>query len=437
MSASISTLNSAALVEATALAHADLPSLIADVGHVPVLLRSLCAVMQGSRQPMLVIWGDLQQIFYNAAFIPILADKHPGAFGMPVLNVWNESAADVAPLVHRCYAGESIRMEDLAVQIMRNGRLDEAHFTFSYTPIPGTSAAEVLGIFCVCAETTDAVREQKAHDAAQARRLRMFENAPGSISVLRGPNHLIEFANAAYRKTTSDRPLIGLSMLEAFPEVAQQGFIQRLDSVYSSGERYTAHAVPVDLSDSPAGDLQRRYFDFVYEPIVEDDGSVGGVFMEGFDTTENVLAQQRMAETERRRRQVLDTMGEGFLMLDADFRVLEINAVGVRLDQRSEASIVGRVHWELWPASVGTSVEHHYRSVMVTRQATQFQHHYIDQGHDVFLDIRVMPVTSGIAVFYRDVTALAKVDTALRQSHERFAAAMQAIGVMWTVSPLW
>ena len=432
MSASISTINSAAHVEATAFTHADLHSLIADVGHVPVLLRSLCVVMRGSRQPMFVLWGGLQQMFYNAAFIAILVDKHPGAFGMPIFSVWPEIAADVGPLVQRGYAGESLHINDLALQMVRNGRMETANFSFSYTPIPGASEAEVLGIFCVCAETTDAVREQKKREAADLRRLRLFENAPGLIAVLRGPNHLFEFANAAYRKSTGDRPLIGLSMLEAFPEVAQQDFIQLLDSVHSSGERFTAHAVPVDLSNGPGGASQRRYVDFVYQPIVEDDGSVGGVFMQGFDTTGTVLAQQRMNETEQRRRQVLDSMGEGFIVLDADFRVLEINAEGLRLDQRSEASILGGLHWELWPASVGTAVERHYRSVMVTRQAVRFQHRYVGDGHDVFLDVRVLPVTGGIAVFYRDVTALAKADTALRQSHERFAAAMQAIGVMWT-----
>lgn len=421
-------------VEASRLAHGCLLELIADTHGVPVLLRTLCSVMEASRQPMFVVWGASQQLLHNAAYATILGERHPSAFGNPILSVWHDIEAQLEPLVARACAGESIHMDDIVFTMVRNGRREEAHFSFSFTPIPGVAQGEVLGFFCACTETTDAVREKEERDAAEVRRLRLFENAPGFIAVLTGPNHVFEFANAAYRRIVGGRSLIGRSVREAFPDIEQQGLIGRLDAVYATGERFVARGLALDLAAAGNGAPQRHYLDFVYEPIVGQDGAVTGVFVEGFDTTEAVRAQQSAAGAERRREEVLDSMGEGFIVLDTEFRLLEINAEGVRLDNRAKASIVGRVHWELWPASVGTPVEDTLRSVMRDRQSRQIQHRYTGEGYDLFVDMRVYPVTGGIAVIYRDVTALVTATTAMLQGNERFAAAMLAIGVMWTNS---
>ena len=157
-----------------------------------------------------------------------------------------------------------------------------------------------------------------------------------------------------------------------------------------------------------------------------------GIFIEGFDSTAAVLGQRSVRASDARRAQVLDSMHEGFIVLDEAFRLLEINAEGVRLDGRDAAQLLGGIHWDLWPASVGTVIESTYRRVMAERVPAQFKHHYVGDGHDVHLDVSVYPVTGGIAVFYRDVTALAVADLALQQGHDRFRAAIQAIGVMWT-----
>ena len=395
-------------------------------------LRTLGAIMRASKQPMFVVWGPRQQFFYNEAYGVILADRHPAAFGQPFLQVLAEIADVLGVLVARAYAGESILMDDILLTVVRDGVTQEAHFAFSYTPIHGVHAGQVLGFFCACAETTDAIAQAKARAAEEARRLQLFENAPGFMAVLSGPEHRFEFANRAYFRTTGSRDLTGRTMREAFPDVEQQGLIALLDDVYASGQRHLAHAMPVELrwqADQPA---TTRFLDFVYEPVIDALGKVTGIFVEGFDTTDTVRAEQLAREGDSRRKQVLDSMSEGFIVLDQAFRVLEINAEGLRLDGRPEAQIIGRVHWDLWPASIGTLVEANYRHAMTQRVPVQFEHRYASGGRELCLDIRVLPVTGGIAAFYRDVSALATVAASLQRSNERFGAAIQAIGVMWT-----
>jgi hypothetical protein len=68
--------------------------------------------------------------------------------------------------------------------------------------------------------------------------------APGCIAVVRGPNHVFEIANAAYRRLAGRDDLIGRRAADALPELAEQGYLDLLDKVYASGEPFFAEAAP-------------------------------------------------------------------------------------------------------------------------------------------------------------------------------------------------
>jgi signal transduction histidine kinase/DNA-binding response OmpR family regulator len=124
---------------------------------------------------------------------------------------------------------------------------------------------------------------------------RLFEQAPGFTCVLRGPEHTYELANAAYRQLTGGRELIGKSVRAALPEVADQGFVGLLDEVYRSAKPFIGRAVAVDLRNSPDASLERRYLDFIYQPVLDPSGEVIGIFVQGSDVTEQKLAQDALA----------------------------------------------------------------------------------------------------------------------------------------------
>jgi PAS domain S-box-containing protein len=149
------------------------------------------------------------------------------------------------------------------------------------------------------------------------------------------------------------------------------------------------------------------------------------------------LAEQTALGTELDRLQgVLDSIAEGFVLLDPNFIVQDINAAGLRMDGRPREALVGRSHWEVFPASVGTPVEAAYRRAMTDRAPVELEHRYLDleAGVDVWLDIRAYPGTQGgLALFYRDVSENKRAAAALKASNERFRAAVDAVrGVLWT-----
>ena len=226
----------------------------------PQALKTLVELMLASTQPMFMMWGEQRIWLYNDAFTPILGRKHPGALGMPALEVWAEAQETLEPLFERVFAGEPVHRDDIELLLDRHGRLEEAHFAFSYNPARDESGV-VAGLFGVCIETTERVMLERRQQAAIERQRKLFEQAPGFIAVLQGPDHVFEFANHAYNRVAGHRELIGKSVRAAFPELAGQGIFERLDRVYTTGERYVATHVPVRLghADTVTGRAFSRF----------------------------------------------------------------------------------------------------------------------------------------------------------------------------------
>ena len=134
-------------------------------------------------------------------------------------------------------------------------------------------------------EITDKVRIERELDAERKSLRLMFEQAPGFIAMLSGPEHRFTMVNEAYRTLVAGRDVVGRTVAEALPEVVEQGFVGLLDQVYASGEPHIGRGAPVNLQHRPDGVLAQRYLDFVYQPIVAD-GATTGIFIQGHDVTE-------------------------------------------------------------------------------------------------------------------------------------------------------
>jgi diguanylate cyclase (GGDEF)-like protein len=114
----------------------------------------------------------------------------------------------------------------------------------------------------------------------------LFRAAPGFICVLSGQRHVYELANDAYYQLIGHRKIIGCALAEVLPEVVWQGFVDKLDGVYATGEPFIGRAVPVKLQRIARGELEERYVDLIYEAIWDRDNQVVGVFVQGHDVTE-------------------------------------------------------------------------------------------------------------------------------------------------------
>src|SRR5205085_6106975 len=71
----------------------------------PDALRTVVALILGSKFPMFIAWGEELTFLYNDAYAEILGAKHPAALGQPFREVWAEAWNNISPLVERALAG--------------------------------------------------------------------------------------------------------------------------------------------------------------------------------------------------------------------------------------------------------------------------------------------------------------------------------------------
>lgn len=138
-----------------------------------------------------------------------------------------------------------------------------------------------------------AQREKGVVEAERRRLAELFNQAPGFVAVLGGPDHVFEMTNQAYNQLIGHRPVNGKPVAEALPEVVAQGFVKLLDQVLATGEPVQGRAAPVRLQRTPGGEVEEVFLDFLYQPIRDETGRGVGVFVQGHEVTEAVLGQRR------------------------------------------------------------------------------------------------------------------------------------------------
>ncbi len=137
-------------------------NLLGPISTWPSNLKTLLATMLRARHPMLLWWGPELVQFYNDSFRPSLGvGKHPSALGQRGRESWAEVWPIVGAQIERVMShGESIWSEDALVPIMRNGRIEEVHWTYGYSPVIDDTG-RIAGTLIVCNETTARVVAQR------------------------------------------------------------------------------------------------------------------------------------------------------------------------------------------------------------------------------------------------------------------------------------
>jgi PAS domain S-box-containing protein len=185
--------------------------------------------------------------------------------------------------------------------------------TIAYGPDPGAPARGESVLFRRALEIT-ALNDSLA---AETRGLReLFMQAPGFMAVLMGPELIYAQANSAYLQLIGHRPVVGLPLAEALPEVVAQGFRDLLLSVMRDRTPHIGRATSVMLQREPGAPLEERFLDFIFQPIAGSDGESVGVFIEGSDVTDRVLGEAALRRSEEQLRLATEVAEVGLWDVD-------------------------------------------------------------------------------------------------------------------------
>ncbi|HEX5973510.1 MAG TPA: PAS domain-containing protein [Gemmatimonadaceae bacterium] len=269
----------------------------------PLALRSTVDTLLGSSFASVVLWGpELIQV-YNDGYAQLIGVKHPYALGRGNRVVWPEVWSINEPIYERVLNGETVTREDALYPLARrDGGLEDVYLTICYSPVRDDEG-EITGALVTMFETTSRVKA--AQMAAERGRLdrelevertrleEVFRQAPAFLAVLRTPDWRFELVNDAYYQLVGHRPLIGRTVVEALPEVRDQGFLELLETVVRTGHPFVGREIAI-LLQRGTGAPEERYLDFVYQPLVDGEGNRVGVVAHGHDVTEHTLARREL-----------------------------------------------------------------------------------------------------------------------------------------------
>jgi PAS domain S-box-containing protein len=308
----------------------------------PESLRSILRTALMSRQPMNFYWGpDLLQ-FFNEAYIPMLGDRVEGAIGAPFKVFWAEVFEDVRPYMEAALRGEGTWIEDFPLIMTRHGVTEETYWTFSYSPI-FDSDESISGFMNIVSETTQRVRAERNAKTTLDRVTEIFQQSPAFIAILRGPQHLIQYVNPAFRSLLDGRDVSGMTVAEAMTETVAKPYVEALDSVFASGNPHKAGSSRYVVSD--AEKTSEHYVDFVYQPIRAQDGTISGVLVEGFDVTDRVEAVRELKASDSFLRSIMQSSGDCIKVLDLKGNLTFMSEGGMKLMEIDDFESVNGCPW--------------------------------------------------------------------------------------------
>ncbi|GCE31558.1 sensor histidine kinase [Dictyobacter alpinus] len=145
--------------------------------------------------------------------------------------------------------------------------------------------------------------EKQAHAEAEAERQRLYDlfmQVPALVCLLKGPEHVFEFANSRYMQIVGNRELIGKTIREALPEVADQGIYELLDQVYATGKAFHGNEVLVMIDRKLNGHLEEGFFNFVYQPARDTNGEINGIMVHAVEVTEQIRNRNHLRSSQQR-----------------------------------------------------------------------------------------------------------------------------------------
>lgn len=158
--------------------------------------------------------------------------------------------------------------------------------------------------------TTDIDDQKNARTIAERERARIysvFMQAPVTIAVTMGPDHVFQMANPASLKYFPGLDVIGKKARDVFPQFEKKGFDKILNEIYQTGIGKNFTAMPVPITH-PDGSTDELYADLFYEPIRDEQGFVIGILHMSVDVSEQVNALKRAEESENLFRNYVESM---------------------------------------------------------------------------------------------------------------------------------
>jgi len=342
--------------------------------------------------------------------------------------------------------GQTYEVTDAPARVALNGILDTYYFDFTYKPL-FDNHGQVYAIMNIAVNVSDRTMAKTRLQQSESRFKAITNQSPMAIGLLKGRNMVIELGNdkifEVWGKTAA---VTGLPIMEALPELEDQGFIEILEAVYDTGIDYRGYDIMAKLYHNNV--LKDVYFDFTYSPLKDEKGKILGVLILAIDVTERLNTIKKIEESEAKFKAVIYSAQAAMAVFKGRELVADIaNDAFLEFVGRDADSFVGKPLLESMPEMLGQSSidfmndvfdngikTHHYgRQVTIMKNGVLTPNYYNVSYTPLFNTEGEVYAVLDIAI---DVTEAIKTQQAIEEAEASLRSAIELAELgTWSLVP--
>lgn len=365
--------------------------------------------------------------------------------GKPLFDVIPELKNSAFPsMIDNVYStGVSFSGEELLAPILRNGKQEDVYFNFVYQPYMEVDET-ISGVTVIAYEVTAQVMVKKALEAQRAAEQKasklmeetnkhyysMLMDSPFAFCVMKGKSMTVILANDLIKEFWGKGNMVeGKTILQVLPELKDQSIPAMLDNVFTTGIPVYANEILVRLLHQDT--MKDRYFNIVYQPDHDADGTISGVITIAYDVTEMVLSRKKIEESDKRYNMMLMNSPFTFAVLKGKDLVIDLANDQIKEVWGRGNDIEGKSLLEIMPELKDSG----FPDLLEKVRATGIPFHGVEvqspknlHGHvrEEYFNFVFQPyleadqTISGITIIGNDVTEQVLAKRKIQESEEHF-----------------
>ncbi|HVF80896.1 MAG TPA: PAS domain-containing protein [Flavisolibacter sp.] len=313
---------------------------------------------------------ELRYVFVNEAYSKIfnhrkilgktLREAFPELEGQPYFEILEKVYDTGVPF----FGNETPALVD----VNNDGLLLTRYYNLVYTAYKNDEGL-IEGVMAFGHDVTDVVEARIKERESELRFRNIVEQSTDPILILKGEDLVLDVANEALLTLWNvGIEALGKPFLDILPEMKDQGFYDLLLDVFHNGISHYGQEVPAYFK-RPEGQTETHYFNFIYQPYCEADGTISGVLVLATDVTGQVGARQKLIQSELNFRNMVLQAPVAMCVLKGPDHVVEIaNTLMYELWGKKEEDILGKPQFEGLPEAKDQGFESLLHNVYTTGQ---------------------------------------------------------------------
>ncbi|MFN8662080.1 MAG: PAS domain S-box protein [Thermomicrobiales bacterium] len=384
-----------------------------------LLLDHAGYVFQSCPDPMIGTALDGAINFWNRAAEQVYGYPAETALGLPLSFLAPPGHdAEMANMVQRVLRGDLVEAHETALRA-RDGRL----FDVSLSIFPVRDAhGRIIGASATSTHVRPQQPETSALEASERRFRTAFDDAPNGIALLDLDGRFLQANRAACLLLgRSEAELLTMSVEEILhPDDIGLDDVAA-EHALAGGDSDPGHEMRLQRPDGSV-----RWIRAKVSVIHGEDGEPAQFIAQTEDLTDQVQAREQLALARRQTQELLERVSGAFIEVDADWRIVRINAATEDVLSRPRSELVGHRLQDVAPPGSLEAVMAALQTTMTTRQRTEVAE-FACEVNGAWLMMRAYPTGKGLSIYLYDVSTERHLEQELRVAELRFQGLVEQL----------